>query len=217
MALDPRSFGAASAMGAALSLLATPAAAADLPLPMRVEVYDADGENVNRDRRWHRHRDRGGVDAGDVIAGVLVLGAIAAIADAAIKDRDRPDTYPDAGYGTQSEGERFGSRGLDRAVDMCVSEVERGGERVDTVDAAQRDAQGWRVSGELIRGASYSCRIGSDGRIIDIGVDGASGSYGYGTAQGEPVANGQYDDDYYADARGGQYDGRYEGSGEPGY
>ena len=65
-----RHFAAASACCAALSLVAAPASALDMPrtAPM---IYKGDkAENWGR----RRHRDRDGIDAGDVLAGVLILG-----------------------------------------------------------------------------------------------------------------------------------------------
>ena len=216
MALETRPLAAATALAAAFSLLATPVVAAELPTPAAAKAYDGDAGNVNRDRRWRRHRDRDGVDAGDVIAGVLILGAIAAIADASSSNkRERQERYPDADYRSPNETGRFESRGMDRAVEMCVAEIESGGERVGTVDAAQRDADGWQVSGELERGAPYSCRIGNDGQISDVGVNGAFESYGYGAAPAERLEDGSYDDDYYARARSGQDDDRYETTEAP--
>ncbi|OCC22844.1 hypothetical protein MB02_15475 [Croceicoccus estronivorus] len=146
-------------------------------------------------RRWDRygrypyygryHRHRGGVDAGDVLAGVLVLGGIAAIASAASnanKNRDyrerdyrtedyryRNDDYRDQDYNYRDSGpDGYASgRGLDRAVDMCVAEIERG-DRVDSVEGVDRSASGWRVEGYLRDGRNFSCAIDSDGRVRGI-------------------------------------------------
>jgi hypothetical protein len=219
MILKTNKIAAATAAAAAFSLLATPVAAADLPRPVAAQVHDGDALNAERHRRWRRDRDD--IDAGDVVAGVVILGAIAAIAGAAKnrRDRDRYERpYPDADYGYQ----RPDSRGIDRAVDMCVGEVERGQERVGSVDSATRSGEGWHVSGELESGAAYSCTIGNDGRISDVNV----GSYGYGTAPAEAVPDGQYGDDYYSRARENQRsaeptvdgdldDGRYEAAQAP--
>lgn len=112
MALISR-FGASAGVLAALSLIASPAAAADLPQRAAshggaaLDVFGAPafggsigdiaigGESVDwggcgyRCRYRHRHR---GVDGGDVLAGVLILGGIAAIASAANNNRKRqPD------------------------------------------------------------------------------------------------------------------------------
>lgn len=196
--LATKRFGA-TAIAAAFSLLATPAAAVNLPKPVAAQAYDGDALNTERHRRWRRDRDR--IDAGDVVAGVVILGAIAAIAGAAKNRRDRdryerPYPLPDGDYGYR----RSDSRGIDRAVDMCVGEVERGSERVGSVDSATRSGEGWHVSGELESGAAYSCTIDNDGRIRNVDL----GSYGYGTAPAEAAPDDQYGDDYYSRARESQ-------------
>ena len=72
----------ASALVAAASMVAMPAAGAEFPVvrhgPAGPAIGAWNGDSVNADqyRRWRRH-DR--VDAGDVIAGVVILGGIAAI------------------------------------------------------------------------------------------------------------------------------------------
>ena len=180
--------------------------AVDLPRPAAVDVHDGDAVNAERHRRWGHDND---IDAGDVVAGVVILGAIAAIAGAARnRNRERYEQrYPppdeDYGYRTPGGYERADSRGIDRAVDMCVGEVERGSERVGTVDSATRSVDGWNVSGQLESGAPYSCTVGSDGRISDIYVGDRGVTYVPGT-------EGQYDDEYYTQARASQ------GSYEPG-
>jgi hypothetical protein len=207
MALKTNKLAAATAVAAAFSMLATPVQA--------------------RSHRWH-HRDR--VDAGDVIGGVLVLGAIAAIASAA-SNRYRADRYPgrypdprdgDARYQAPRGDDRFESRGMDRAVDMCVGEVEQRSARVDTVDNASRDADGWAISGALENGASYSCRIGNDGRISDVRVGGREAGY---DAPADNGSDDQWSDEDYARARTAQNDvppplppeddGRYDTSDAP--
>jgi hypothetical protein len=186
-------------------MLATPVAAVELPRPAAVEVYDGDAANAERHRRY-RDWDDDDIDAGDVVAGVVLLGAIAAIAGAVKNNRDRqryeqPYPQPDVNAGYQ----RPDGRGIDRAVDMCVGEVERSQERVGSVDSATRSGEGWHVSGELENGSAYSCTIDNEGRISDVNL----GSYGYGTAPAEAVPEGEYDDDYYSRARENQ------GSAEP--
>jgi len=220
-------FSGATAVAAAFSLLATPAAAVDLPRPAAAQAYDGDALNAERHRRWRR--DRNDIDAGDVVAGVVILGAIAAIAGAAKNRRDREryeERYPrpgeDYGYRAPGDYDRSDSRGIDRAVDMCVGEVERGEERVGSVDSATRSGEGWHISGELENGSTYSCTIGNDGRVSDVEL----GSYGYGSAPGEAAPDGEYDDDYYSRARENQRsaepavdgdvdDGRYETAQAP--
>jgi len=201
MVLKPRRIAAAAALVATLAMPVTHAAAADLARlrPAVVEAYDAGADHADG---WRRRNRRDGVDVGDVLAGILVLGGIAAIAGAASRDRDeQPDRYPadaryprDARYRTPgSDGAE--SRGLTRAVDMCVDEVERSRARVSSVDDAERDARGWRVSGELDDGAGFTCRIGNDGRIDDVSI-GALGEAAYDAADGS-----QYSDETYARLR----------------
>lgn len=224
MALKIRKPAAATAAAAAFCLLATPVSAVDLPRPAAAKAYDGEALDTERNRRWRRGND---IDAGDVIAGVVVLGAIAAIAGAANNRRERYERYPapypreDARYRTPDNGYDSG-RGIDRAVDMCVIEVERGRERVATVDTATRSSDGWRVSGELDNGSAYSCTIGNDGRISDVNL----GAYGYGSAPGEPVSDEQWDDEFYYRAREAQsappplpepYDEGYESAEAGGY
>lgn len=201
----PIRFASAAAVAAAVSMLAAPAAAVELPqyAPAQFAGYsamtDSGAIRAQAHRRW-RHRDR--VDAGDVIAGVAVLGVIAAVASAASKssrDRDyrypQRFPYPERPYDYRSGGGDWRtdqSRGLDRAVDMCAREVERN-TAIDTVDNVQRTATGWHVSGRLRDGAPFNCTIGNDGRIegVDYGRLGA-------------VEDRQWDDERYAAARRAQ-------------
>jgi len=224
MALKSNKLAAATTLAAAFSVLATPVAAAELPSPAHAKAYDPSVEAA-QNHRWGRYRDR--IDAGDVLTGVLILGGIAAIASAAnrgVRERDGryPERWPDddgARYRTPGDYERAESRGLDRAVDMCVAEVEQRSGRVGSVDGANRDRDGWQVSGELDNGRAYSCRIGNDGRISDVDV----GDYREGAAD---PADGQWSDDDYARAREAQSappppepeatdDGRYSLSQSP--
>lgn len=201
MARKLRPFAGSAACLAMLSMSAVPAGAAELPAlgPLSAQAYDGDVENADRWRR--RHRD-GGIDAGDVIAGVLVLGGIAAIASAASRDRDRDryrdEPYPDRRYpnDVQYRTGNWQGSGLDSAVDMCVDQVERGRDRVDSVDHASRDASGWNVSGALSDGAFFECRIDNDGRIreVDVGAGGTDYS-------GSVSRDGQWSDSDYARAR----------------
>ena len=165
------------AAAAALSMVATPALA---------------------DRGWgggYQHRDRDDTGAW-VVGGIIGIGMIAAIASAASKskrereareggyrgDDYRGDDYRGDDYrrdenryggnrGDDYRGSYSGAgRGIDGAVDRCVSEVERGSTRVETVDNATRDANGWRVSGRINGGQSFDCTIDSEGRIRDVNV-----------------------------------------------
>jgi hypothetical protein len=186
-----RRIAAYTSLVAAVSMAVTPAAAAEIPSGSSNHIYsdpvafDADSENVQRHRyyRYRHHRHRHGVDAGDVIAGVLILGGIAAIASAAsnndrdrrYRDRDYRDrNYRDRDYDYRErrQNTRYeGARGIDRAVEMCVSRIERD-VRVDSVDSVDRTGDGWRVTGQLYNGERFNCRIGADGRIDDVDYDG---------------------------------------------
>ncbi|HVR92121.1 MAG TPA: hypothetical protein VHG29_13655 [Novosphingobium sp.] len=181
-------------------MAATPAFAADVYVP--VILHSAVGnpaaaQTANEHRSWggwggRRHRDD--VSVGDVLTGVLIIGGIAAIASAASKsnrDRNRDDTYRYPNRDWRSQSGRYGEpvpqrswgndRNIDRAVDSCVSEVERGtgnsGERrVETVDTVARESDGWRVSGQINGGGTFSCTVGRDGTIrsVDGGPDRAA-------------------------------------------
>jgi len=195
-------FGTALALAATLSMVASPAMARD---------------------RWDRHR--GGVDAGDVIAGVLVVGAIAALASAASKPKREPEVYrepyPDTRpvyrddrYTEREYSDNYSNNGINDAVNTCVGQVERGDDRVASVDNASRTADGWQISGQLRAGDGFSCRLDNNGRIraIDIGGGYDSGYYDeqqgdyYGSSYQDAPAGGQWDDDAYARARAAQND-----------
>lgn len=179
-------FAAIAGMAAALSMAATPAVAAEhsantgsagFPFATPV-VFDKDAMNADRYRRWHR---RNRVDAGDVLAGVLILGGIAAVASAASKadrrERDyryRDYRYPDRPYDyreRRGDSRNDAGRGIDNAVDMCVSRIERD-VRVESVDEVDRTGEGWSVSGSLYNGERFTCRIGPDGRVEDVDFGG---------------------------------------------
>jgi len=188
---------------AAASMVATPAAAAELDMPFHAGQYhsapSAMPQGAGSD--YHRRYRRDHVDAGDVIAGVLILGTIAAIASSASKNsrdrdnRDRDRDYRDSDYRDRRNDSRYNdSRGIDRAVSMCVNEIERD-VRVDSVDGVRRDGSGWEVNGSLYNGERFSCEIGSDGRIRDINFGGRSMAYA------DPVEDNQYSDDRYVQAR----------------
>lgn len=200
-----RRFAAASACAAAFSL-AMPATAVEVPQAAPVSASHAaavyEGETA-QNHRWGRYRGRDRIDAGDVLAGVLILGTVAAIAGAAKRDRNRvervpPPPYPDDRYRYRSGEYDGGGRGLERAVDMCVDEIERGQDRVEGVDGANRTGEGWTVSGALEGGAGFTCRIDNMGRIRAIDIGGARG------AHAPPAENNQYGDDVYARARTAQ-------------
>jgi hypothetical protein len=178
-----------AAAAAALSLAATPAEA----------------------RGWgHYHHYRGnGISAGDVIAGALVIGGIAAIASAASKSKhdseryDYPPPPPPApryqdSYDYAPPARDYQAGGINDAVNMCVGQVERGNDRVASVDNASRSADGWRVAGRLSAGGGFNCWIDNDGRVrqVDFGGD------RYSAYDDEaPAPDGQWSDDDYARAR----------------
>jgi hypothetical protein len=220
MALDSR-FGASAGLLAALAMLSTPASAAELPTGLvkaaegsavfadfDTTTYDAETQVADwrgrgwRHGGWRRHRR---VDAGDVVAGVLILGGIAAIADAANNRRRNRDVVivdRDQRYDRRDDRRRYdrredGTRGLDRAVDQCVGEIQRD-VRVDTVDGVDRTAQGWVVTGTLFNGSGFTCSIDNNGRIDAIDYDGFQGA---GFEAGPASADGQLDDDVYRTAR----------------
>ncbi|QFT78247.1 hypothetical protein [Erythrobacter sp. THAF29] len=190
--------GAIAGLMAAAAMIATPAAAADLPTTQmqggathsqfEQSRYDGETDIAKHHRRWgsrgwYRHPHRHRVDAGDVLAGVLIIGGIAAIASAA-NDRKR-DRYRDYDYRRTRDYDRdydrrdrrrsTGSSGLDSAVDQCVSRIERD-VRVESVDGVDRTAEGWNVRGSLYNGDAFTCRIGNDGRIEEIDIGGYRGS-----------------------------------------
>ncbi len=188
---------------AILALIATslpvgvPASAAALPLERSVaSVADEIAPTASHGRRY-RHRDDNGIGAGDVIAGVLVLGAVAAIAGAfdGGDDRAEPRRYPVDARRDDRDAE---SRGLSRAVDMCVAELEGRGDRVTRIDSATRDATGWRVEGASEDNGAFVCRIGNDGRVLDVGAGGGGVRY-QAALPGE--ADRQYADGVYARLR----------------
>lgn len=204
MALARNRFAAGLVALSCLSLVSTPILAAGLPRVAAGHSAAPAEQVAQHGRRYYRDRDR--VDGGDILAGVLILGGIAAIASAASKadqrDRDyreEPRPYPeDPRYREREDrgsGTPYGSSGMDRAVDMCVAEVERRA-TVGGVDSASRTGSGWFVSGETGAGAPWSCRIGNDGRISDVEV-GDNFRADAASVGGEA----QYDEETYARAR----------------
>lgn len=196
-----------SGMIAALSMAATPAAAAELPgaaISAKSSAYDAprvfDDDSLKAERHRYRYRrhHRHHVGAGDVLAGVLILGGIAAIASAASdSNRDRRERVPYRDYRDDRPNYRDrrssdSGRGIDGAVDRCVAEIERD-VRIDSVDSVDRTGDGWRVTGTIFNGDRFTCRIGEDGRVDDV-------DFGGGFAAASPVQGRQYSDDRYAAA-----------------
>jgi hypothetical protein len=158
---------------------------------------------------WRRR----GPSAGEVLAGVAIVGGIAAIAaassnnrrnrtrDVVVVDRDRPpvnqrDFDRRAVTGSQRSG------GIDVAVDRCLARVQRD-LRVDSVEVAERTAQGWMVGGVLFDGSDFQCRIDNDGRDINVDYFGMGArSGGLSPASSAPAGN-QWSASRYADARRG--------------
>lgn len=198
--------------------------------PNAAQGWDVAGETAHNHRGWGGYRrHRGGVDTGDVIAGVLILGGIAAIASAASKNkRDRDGDYRSPDYRAPDNRDRDyrapdyrsgdrpydyrddddraddgygGDRGLDRAVDVCVREVEKR-EQVDKVDSVDRTTDGWRVEGELRNGRDFACEVGGDGQIRDVDLDAdlASASEPASDEQSDGQSDSQEDDGRYRTA-----------------
>lgn len=206
---EPQRFAAIVGMAAALSMAATPAVAAELPTKsiavqpdvMTLGVFDADSVNADN-HRWYRYRRHNHVDAGDVLAGVLIIGGIAAIASAASNSNNqrrddyryrdyRRDDYRDRPYDyreRRGDSRYDGGRGIDNAVSMCVSRIERD-VRVDQVDSVDRNGDGWRVTGTLYDGERFTCRIGEDGRIEDVDY---GGRFSASAAQGNQLTDDRY-------------------------
>ncbi|WP_205214875.1 hypothetical protein [Altererythrobacter sp. ZODW24] len=193
-------FAAAAALMAATSLGSAPATAADIEIPRAstAPVYDTgwtSADEVYEDRRYRRHRHRGGVSVGDVLVGALIIGVIASAVDSS---NDRDDRYRNRDRNnrdTRYDRRNTDTRGIDRAAQMCVREIERDA-RVDSVESVNRTSQGWNVAGRLYNGDGFSCDIGNDGRIqsVDVGA-------GRVETSAAPAQDNQWDDDVYARAR----------------
>jgi len=225
-------FTSIAALAATVSLIAAPVSAADnaadnfglagapagSAINVRAEPLQGWGWGGGYGRGWGggRHHDRG-VDVGDVIAGVLVIGAIAAIADAAHDDSDnrrRRDERDNRDYRQQEtrpaqmRGNYQSSRGIDSAVSMCVDQIERGADRVESVDNAARTSDGWRVSGALQDGSGWNCWIDNDGRLRAVDLSGAQADEQYRSAAVSSAApDRQLSDEAYARARAAQVAG----------
>lgn len=222
--------GAAALAGT--SLAAIPAAAADLPLPdasasqwqAAAPVFDASVAETAANHRYrpYRYRYRRGPNVGDVLTGILILGTIGAVIDAVEGDDDR--RYRDRDYRDRDYRDRdyrrddrrrgdyrdYDSRGLDRAVGMCIDAVESRA-RVGSVEKAERDASGWEIEGSLSRGGSFECAIDNSGRIRELEIDGddRDGDYrdDYGSGYGSDYEEREYGE--------GDYDYRGASSGAP--
>ena len=201
-----KTFAAAPAVLAALSLTFTPAAAADMALPVAASpavdaapVVDIDEAQKAENHRYRRYHHRRGPSAGDVLTGVLIIGAVAAVANAAKREDRRDRDYRDRDYRDRDyrrDARYDDSRGIDRAVNICVDAVDRE-RRVETVDRVDRTADGWRVQGTITRGDPFLCRIDENGRDVDVDF---------------PPRNARYDRDDEADER--YEDIGYSGEGD---
>ncbi|MFC3100709.1 hypothetical protein [Altererythrobacter lauratis] len=199
MAASRLRFGAFLAAIGLGATFAAPGSAASFPLGAGRGPVIENAQGYGHYRPYRRDRVR----TGDVIAGAAVIGLIAAIATSAANNRERVrepyrQPYPGPYREPRRDARGMIGNGLNAAVDMCVSEIERGRDRVREVDQATRDAGGWRVSGRLEQGDQFACRIDNDGRIraIDIGRE-LAWLEGAAAAEGGP----QLSDDAYARAR----------------
>lgn len=190
---------ATAALLAATSLGVMPATAAELETPRVSAAVPADlgwasADEVYQDRRYRRHhrRHRGGVSVGDVLVGALIIGAIASAVDSS---NDRDDRYRGRNGDARNDRRNDDARGLDRAAQMCVREIERDA-RVVSVDSVNRTSEGWNVTGSLYNGDGFSCDIGNDGRIENVNV-----GAGRIETSAVPAQDNQWDDDVYARAR----------------
>ncbi|HSG55431.1 MAG TPA: hypothetical protein VLA45_08245 [Paracoccaceae bacterium] len=198
-------FSLAAVVLAATSMTAAPLAAAELPrragdVPM---AYDSHAEDAFGYRRYRHSRNH--ISTGEVIAGVAVIGVLAAIAGSVSENNDRVhsrpepyrEPYREPSRQSQDRARGWNGNGINGAVDMCVSQVERGRDRVGSVDNAARDSSGWTVSGSLENGDYFNCRIDNEGRIrsIDMGD-------GFAARDISDVGQGrQLSDETYARAR----------------
>ena len=196
MTLSKSKLAAATAIAAACSLAALPAAAAQLPrVPGQAMPQDPDALNVEGHGHGgyhgghYGHHDDWHIDGDDVLTGVLILGGLAAIAGIAGSHQHTqpypvPAPYPDApppppqdsGYQTPPPSQNYRAGGMAQAVDVCVSEVESSRGAVGSVDRASRSGEGWYVAGQLDGGGPFACWLDADGRVTNIraGGDGAS-------------------------------------------
>jgi hypothetical protein len=193
MALTKSKLAAATAVVAAFSLAAMPAAAAQLPrVPGQAMPWNPDALNV--EGHGHHGGHHGGwddddwdVDGDDVLAGVLILGGIAAISAIANSGRHRQESYPepdsasypdpDSSYQAPAREDTYRSGGMAQAVDVCVSEVEASRGPVGSVDRASRSGEGWYVAGELDGGAPFACWLDGSGQVSNIRAGDSGASY----------------------------------------
>ena len=211
-----KTFAAVPALAATLSIAVTPAFAAELPGVSTAKVHAGteahagpiEGQTAEHGRRYDRHHryryHRRGPGLGDVLTGVLIVGAMAKIARHATSDDRR--RYPDRDREDRRDARWDDESGLDRAVEICVDAVERR-ERVQSVERADRTAQGWTVEGRVARGASFRCEIENDGRGVEVDI--RSGDAGY---RGDD--DGRYEDVRYNERSAEDWRERDEDDGQ---
>ena len=185
-------FSIAPILLATASMAASPLAAAEVPVAVSPAPFAGTsvGEQIEQSQvaqhrrydrhRHHRYRHRRGPGLGDVLTGVLIIGAISHVARAANRDDRR---YRDRDRDDRRDVRWEDTRGIDRAVEMCVDAVETQ-DRVRDVERVDRTARGWQVEGQIASGDRFVCRIGPDGRIDALDLSG-----------GDRSAYGEEDDD----------------------
>lgn len=219
--------GAVAGLIAAISMTATPAAAADLPKgPPAVgssifadfdhSAYDGEFENGEW-RRWGRrgwrrggwHRRRG-IRGGDILAGVLILGGIAAVASAANNNRrhrerdvvivDRRDRDYDRRYRDYDRrDDRRGYNASASGLDNAVDQCVRRIERDVRVDTV--DGVDRTGEGWIVTGALFN----GEGFSCRIDNDGRVDDIDYGSFRGSAFTPGETvrargDDNQWTDA-----------------
>jgi len=147
-------------------------------------------------RGWHRDRgiDGGDVLAGIlIIGGIAAIASAASNANRNQRTIPRDNRPQDDGYryepprqeewrsegrvqdwqgsggqGYPQDGRGAVTRGLDGAVDNCVTEASRKDEVTEIYDAT-RNGSGYRVSGTLRNGDNFTCEVnGQGGVLLDI-------------------------------------------------
>ncbi len=193
-----KALSSASGLAAALSMAVTPVAAAELPElapPSSVPAahnWESGDEIAERYRGYRYRRHHRGIDAGDVLTGVLVIGGIAAIASAVSSKKDRRQRVSTPRYDERTSVRRSGGgEGIDRAVNMCLREIERD-IRVEGVDSVSRTGAGWNVAGTLFNGTAFTCSIGNNGRIDGISYGGQAAYAPTGPAQDRQYSDARY-------------------------
>lgn len=133
--------------------------------------------------RWRRDRDD---DFGNFLLGAVIAGGIIAIASSAAKaQRDGNNGVVYGGDGNRSDGgsrpdapreSRNWTDAQNDAANVCADSAEalaskRGVEaKVDDIDFAERDGEGYRVEGRMDGGRSFSCGVRS-GELTYIQFD----------------------------------------------